>query len=95
MSPNCLKPSARSRFDMKLMPDLDFCCLTFSLSRSSMMAVAIASGVGSAKVTPVSGTSYRLFSRYRSTTGRPAAIISKGILDGFEELRQRPTLHLL
>ncbi|MNV92199.1 hypothetical protein D3C71_1867690 [compost metagenome] len=30
-----------------------------------------------------------------STTGRPAAIISKGILEGLEELIHNPTEHLL
>ena len=36
-----------------------------------------------------------LFSLYNSTTGKPADIISNGILDGFDALIHIPTLHLL
>ena len=53
------------------------------------------SGVVLDKITPSSGKSYILFSLYNSTTGRPAAIISNGILDGFDALMHTPTLHLL
>ena len=77
------------------MPASDICARCSLLSINCTIASAIDSGVWCANNTTESGISNKLFSICNSTTGNPAAIISKGILDGLDELIHNPTLHLL